>query len=419
MFEKRTTFRDSLFYDVSAWTLPLAFNLDFEAVKAEKFSSDLVGKEFFIDAYQKKIPEPAFSEYAYLFEWSEFYTPKALNKLLENDLVIKVSTSSFSAETSDGNNDFQAGTILVPVQNQKLDATNIHNLIKKTAIENGLKIYTCKSGFTPNGIDLGSPSFKNIDRPKVLLLVGKGVTSYDAGEIWHLLDQRYDIPVTLIESGDIGKAKLSDYTAMILVNGSYGKIKNVEKIKNWVRNGGTMIAIRSAITWAKSNGLANVKTKKKSEKKNDKKEKRPYAAITADRGTNLIGGSIFEAQLDLTHPLAFGYQNEKIPVFRKGTLILETSKNPYATPLVYTSNPLLSGYSSKKNHELLKNSAGIIVSGSGRGRVICMVDNPNFRAYWYSTNKLLANAIFFGSIIDHRSVESEAPVSKKETKKSE
>ncbi|MGB5402870.1 MAG: M14 family zinc carboxypeptidase, partial [Robiginitalea sp.] len=29
MFEKRTTFTDSLFYDISAWTFPLAFNLDY------------------------------------------------------------------------------------------------------------------------------------------------------------------------------------------------------------------------------------------------------------------------------------------------------------------------------------------------------------------------------------------------------
>src|SRR5690606_33059976 len=29
MFETRTEFQDSLFYDVSAWTLPMAFNLDY------------------------------------------------------------------------------------------------------------------------------------------------------------------------------------------------------------------------------------------------------------------------------------------------------------------------------------------------------------------------------------------------------
>ena len=116
----------------------------------------------------------------------------------------------------------------------------------------------------------------------------------------------------------------------------------------------------------------------------------------------------------MSHPLAFGYQNEIIPVFRKGTLVLEPSKNAYATPLTYTSNPLMSGYSSKKNIELIKNSAGIIVSGYGRGRVICMADNPNFRAFWYGTNKLLANGIFFGGIIDKRTVESQSAAKKKE-----
>ena len=35
--------------------------------------------------------------------------------------------------------------------------------------------------------------------------------------------------------------------------------------------------------------------------------------------------------------------------------------------------------------------------------IIGFSDNPNFRAFWYGTNKLFANAIFFG---DYASAES-------------
>ncbi len=413
MFETRTTFQDSLFYDVSAWTLPLAFNLDYEAVSSNKFSADLIGKEISVDQLAKTITQTPYSEYAYAFEWNEYYTPNALYFLLENDLNVKVSTASFSVETSEGIKDFQAGAILVPVQKQDKTPEDIHNLIQKASEKNGLKVYDCKSGLTPNGIDLGSPSFKTIEKPKVLLLVGDGVTGYDAGEVWHLLDQRYDIPVTLVETTDLSKANLENYTAIIMVNGSYSKLNSAEKIKNWTRKGGTLITIRGAISWAKSKGLANVKTKKKKEDANSKTERRSYSMVAADSGADVIGGSIFEAKIDLSHPLAFGYENEKIAVFRKGTLILEASKNAYATPLIYTSSPLLGGYSSTENIELIKNSAGIIVSGFGSGQVICMADNPNFRAFWFGTNKLLANAIFFGGIIDGRTMESEAPAKEK------
>ncbi|MFK7936486.1 MAG: zinc carboxypeptidase, partial [Saprospiraceae bacterium] len=127
--------------------------------------------------------------------------------------------------------------------------------------------------------------------------------------------------------------------------------------------------------------------------------------LSADRGRNVIGGSIFMNNLDLTHPLGYGYQDSKLPVFRKGTVFMEMPKNPYAAPLVYTQDPLVSGYSSKENVEKASKSAAIVVSGMGRGRVIAMADNPNFRAFWYGTNKLMANSIFFGQTISGNATE--------------
>jgi hypothetical protein len=40
-----------------------------------------------------------------------------------------------------------------------------------------------------------------------------------------------------------------------------------------------------------------------------------------------------------------------------------------------------------------------VATSYGSGKVIVMTDNPNFRAFWYGTNKLFLNAIFFGSTI--------------------
>ena len=87
-------------------------------------------------------------------------------------------------------------------------------------------------------------------------------------------------------------------------------------------------------------------------------------------------------------------------------MFFEQPANAYAAPVIYTSNPLLSGYVSSRNRNLVKNSAGIIVTGVGRGTNISFADNTNFRAFWYGTNKLFANAIFFGDIISGRTTES-------------
>lgn len=78
---------------------------------------------------------------------------------------------------------------------------------------------------------------------------------------------------------------------------------------------------------------------------------------------------------------------------------MEKSKNAYANPLVFTSSPLLSGYISKQNYAKLKEASVAGVSVMGQGRVIGFTDNLCFRAFWFGSNKLLMNAIFYGPII--------------------
>ena len=69
------------------------------------------------------------------------------------------------------------------------------------------------------------------------------------------------------------------------------------------------------------------------------------------------------------------------------------------------------------NLNKLKSAPAAQVLASGSGMVIYLSDNPNFRAFWYGTNKLYANAIFFGSTLSRWSLENPAP--KKNEKKTE
>ena len=109
------------------------------------------------------------------------------------------------------------------------------------------------------------------------------------------------------------------------------------------------------------------------------------------------------SKLELSHPMAFGYYRENLPTFRRGNVIIKPSEALFANPGIYTDEPLVSGWISDANLEALKGTSTIRVNGYGRGRAISLVDNPNFRAFWYGTNKLLMNAIFFGSIINNSS----------------
>jgi hypothetical protein len=390
MFEKRTTFTDSLFYDISAWTFPLAFNVDY----AELNSLSNAGPEI-VDFKHPQGSVSQKSNYAYVFEWHEYYTPKALNKILEKGLRAKAAKSPFTLEGTR----YDYGSIMVPVQNQKLDTDELYAFLNTVAQESGIHISGVSTGLT-QGIDLGSNDFEALKKQKVALLVGEGTRSYDAGEIWHLFDTRYDMKITKIDTRYFNSVDLDSYTALILTGTGWGggtllDKKGAEKVKEWVKNGGTIIGYRNTANWFKSNEFLDLVLRKDTlVAKNiafDQKEDFQGAQVT--------GGAIFEAKLDRSHPINYGYKNDRLALFRNTNIYLEPEKNSYDNPIQYTNNPLLSGYISEENAELIKNSVPFKVKRMGKGRVVLFTDNTNFRAFWYGTNKLLMNAIFFGSMM--------------------
>ncbi len=410
IFEKTTDFPDSLFYDVSAWTLPLAFGLNYAAVSGDKMGSKVVTEKM-----MEAMAYPALekSNYAYVLSWNEYLSPAALFAIQKAGLNTKLANKELTWEKDGKIQRASTGSIMIPVKNnQKLSVGEIYNLLNDIQKKYSVEIKPIASGNT-GGINLGSPSFTALDKPEVLLVVGRGVTSYDAGEVWHLLDQRYDMTVSMVEMDRLGRIDLSRYNVMVLPNGSYGNLEAVDDLRDWIRAGGTLIANRGAINWAKGQGIANVKYKSKKSEKGT--QQIPYNRRSTINGAQVIGGAIFETKADLTHPLLYGYEQDRIPVFHRGTQFLEITGNRYATPLTYTNNPVMSGYISSKNLKTLKNSAAITVNRLGRGRVISMVPNPNFRAFWYGTNKLFANAIFFGNTISSQAANSAPPMKKKET----
>ena len=384
MFERRTEFRDSLFYDISAWTFPLAFNLDF----TEEASLKNAGER--IEDLKMPSPElPNESDYAYLLNWNNYMAPKALNRILEKDLRAKVAMEDFWME----GDKYGYGTIMIPVQNQKLDKKELFDFLKTVSKESGVEISAIQTGMT-RGINLGSNQFRGLKPQKVALIVGGSITPYDAGEIWHLFDQRYDMKITKIDVRDLPGTNLSKYTDIILPSawGSGIDKDNASKLKEWTEEGGTIIAYRNAVNWMKKNEFIKFETKE-----NDLTAKDVSFGDRGDfRGAQGIGGAIFEVELDRTHPIAFGYDDEKIAMFRNTTIFMEADEQSYNNPIQYTENPLLSGYISKPNLDSIANTVPFKHKSLGRGEVMLFTDNTNFRAFWYGTNKLLMNAIFFG-----------------------
>ncbi|NNC70540.1 MAG: zinc carboxypeptidase, partial [Flavobacteriaceae bacterium] len=301
----------------------------------------------------------------------------------------KVSLKPFK---QNGKN-YDYGTIMVPVHNQKKSADTMYILMQNLAKETGVNIDATTTGLT-EGIDLGSNNFKVLRKPKIAVIIGDGINSYDAGEIWHLLDTRYDIPITKLDTRNIKNVDLSKYNTVILPNTSGSSLNDVkENLKTFVQNGGTLIGYRNSLKWLNTNKFIKLDFKKsKPQTKNV-----AFTDRSNYKGAQVIGGAIFEANIDRSHPVNFGYNSDKIALFRNTTVFIKPdSTGTYQPAIQYAKNPLLSGYISKENLKELSGSLAFKKANLGKGKVIVFTDNTNFRAFWYGTNKLLMNAIYFG-----------------------
>ena len=396
LFEMITEFEDETFYDVSAWTLPLAFDFDFSPLSARELRGNLLGE--LISAEFPAVPAPTTASYAYLFDWSNYYAPRALYRLIDAGVLPKVATQPITISSNGETVSLPAGAILVPLgwQGGDLSDNEIHALMGMIAEENGIEVYPVDSGRTPQtGMDLGSRNFASIPLPKVLLLVGEGVASYDAGEVWHHLDARMDIPVHMVDKRDLNGLDLHKYTHLVLVGGNHSDLESVkDNIDDWVLNGGTLVGIRQGARWAHDNILYQSASVSSSDH-NSEIERFDYSEKNGIEAQDVIGGAIFAGDLDITHPIGFGIANRNIASQRNTLIAFDPPENPWATLIEIPEKALLSGFASSENQEALAGKAMAIAERRGRGSVILFADNPNFRAYFFGTNKLFTNSLFF------------------------
>ncbi len=396
IFETVTRFSDSTFYDVSTWTMPLAVGIPYRAVD-QKNSIKISGNQMVQSVTSPSADvSPTESTVGYLIPCDPYLVHKALYQILKQDIRVKISGASFTLELPSGRRTFQPGTLFVPTANQNLNPSDLYFTLSKTARESGLALYAAPTGYSSEGPDLGSGRFTTLSLPKILTFAGAGSSSI-TGEIWYLFDTRFSVPITIAESKRFSGLDLDDYNVLI-VNGSYPDFDAaaVEKIKDWVRKGGTIIGIESGCEYLSRNGFAKLTPVSQPPKEDEKTALRPFNKRTEDFAGRSIPGSIFSASLDTTHPLAYGYHSDQIAIFREGNTFFKPNTDVYENPAVFTSSPLLSGYINKENLNLIKNTSAIQRQSLGSGKVILFMDDPLFRGYWAGTHKLFMNAVFWG-----------------------
>jgi len=396
LFSTRKSFDDNTFYDVSNWNLPLAFNIQYQAVERQpKLAKKPVKTTTTVN------PELLPGAYAYAFSWQNYQAPKLLQRLLANKVKVKLAGEAFFAQTSQGGMSFSAGAVIVPIALEQPE--NLLGIIEAQTMGLDIPIHSVTSGLTRQGIDLGSRKVLNISLPKVLLVGGRGTSQYELGEVWHYLDQHVDMPVSITDLDQLGKLSLDSYTHMIMVEGKYKQVpeKTVSKIEGWLNNGGILIGQKSAANWFSDKKWLKAGFKSNNEVKLAfETTGMTYKDQEALKAKQRIAGAVFETQLDISHPLAFGFTSTKLPMFRNSALVMRQPDKPFITVASYVKSPLMAGYSAAELQQLIGGSAAIVTHNFGKGKVIGFATNVNFRGVWYGTSRLMSNAIFMAGFVN-------------------
>ena len=419
LWNTQIEFDENIFYDVSTWTLPYAFNLQHTRKPVRKVSTAALPDDFHSPNEPRELAE---STIGYLIDWRDSESPALLYELLEAEANVRVATIPLKAKLEGGQErDFGYGTLLVAKALNEPISDEVIAILKKAASK-GAPVFPVASSFTEVGLDLGSRDFKVLKLPKPLIVTGDGISSNNVGEIWHMVDRRVRMPISMVDHNRLGSVELRDYTHVLITQGL--RMLNdgaIDKLKSFIEGGGILWAQGdSAIRWVVDKELAEVKWRKTEKEKaaeaaknSDAKAKKdsdseddelveriPFAQARDEAAFRLVRGAIFGASLDITHPIGYGFTDEFLPVFRRSNQFFERSRNAYSTPVLYNEDPLISGYVNEENHKLIAGSASLVIDQVCQGAVVLALDNTTFRAFWWGTQRLLSNALFFGDLLE-------------------
>lgn len=384
LFEPEAKLTDSVTYDITAWSLPYVYGLPAIASKT-KISS--------LNPYQlETISNSIGSPFGYAIKWDGFSSAQLLAALLRNKITVKASDQTFKI----GSEEFPKGSLLVMKNGNK--QSNTEKILKEESDRLKVKIYAIQSGIVEGGKDLGSSDVKTIKTPKVLMMAGEGQRATNVGEVWHYFDQQLQYPIILINPSDFSRVKWDEIDLFIMPNGNYPFLKDkaqTDEFANWIRKGGKVIALESAVTQLASQSWSDLKpVKQDTSSKSKPNPLKKYGDRERGALENYTAGAIFKVTFDSSHPLMFGVkdyftlkQDENLFQY------FETGKGWNVGYI--TEDSKMSGFVGHTLNKKLKNGLVFGTQNLGRGSVIYLTDNVLFRNFWESGKLIMANAIFF------------------------
>jgi hypothetical protein len=402
LFERSSHISDSVTYDITAWSIPFVYGL--QAYGLNAYVSTSTAATSSPAGATVAASAGVGGEYAYVVRWTGMNSAKFLTGLLKKGVKTRYAELPFQS----GGTTFEKGSLIFTLNGAAMPGMGLNGkslaaTLSEAAKRTGVTLIPVASGFVDKGADFGSGRVHVIHRPKVAVLTGEGVSSLNAGEVWHFFEQELDYPISQINAEDAGRINWKNYDVVILPNGRYKFLSDkitAEPFRSWVKEGGKIIAMENAVTqlskleWGiRQKGADDKKEEDKEKKTEDYSSLHRYENREREQVASSVPGSIYKLELDNSHPLAFGYPDHYYTL-KQDDRVYEFIKEDGWNVGVIRKDNYISGFTGSKAKVKLKDGLIFGVQDLGRGEIVYLADDPLFRSFWENGKLLFCNAVF-------------------------
>ncbi|MCM2254660.1 MAG: M14 family metallopeptidase [Vicinamibacteria bacterium] len=411
--------RDEI-YDVTAWSLPLLF--DVEAVTADRplsvKTSAVAGvlDDFGSAASATAAKALPAARVGYLVPWGAA-AAETVAEALRAGLKGRVAGEGFKL----AGRDHAIGTVLFRTSD---NGPGLAATLGAFAGRHGAEVVAVDSGYVDDGISLGSGDVHALRAPRVLLVWDTPTSSLSAGWTRWVLERRFGQPASAVRTATLRRVDLRRYDVIVMPSGDYSDAlggEAVRRLKDWVRTGGTLVTLGEASRWAAKEkvGLLATRTELKDGSPEVEEEegtaadkgKKPAAkdeagkpfdydkAITPEKERpDLTPGALLRVKVETEHWLSAGSDGELAAIVESQRVFtpIKLDKGRNVATYAEADKLVTSGLAWDEAKSRLARKSYLIHQPSGDGHVIAFAEDPNYRGYAEATSLLFMNAVLFG-----------------------
>lgn len=378
--QRLETAQESEFYDITAWSLPLAFNLQVWRFAGRVESSAA-----------PTTPEGAgvqgSGEVGFLIPPSGLAGYRLAAALQKEGARLRLSLT----ELENGGQRFAKGTLFVPTAGNRAD---LPERVAELVAKGPTKVTRVSTSYSASGGALGSEQVVPLAPRRVGLLSGDGVVPTSFGFVWHLLDQEIRMPFSRLDLAQLGRVDLQKLDVLVLPEGDYERAlpsggDRSKALASWARAGGTLVAIGGAFEWLRREELTAVRAWEpagESEESSDQE---------LGRRELKIPGVILATELAAHSVLAAGIESAPPQLFFGSRVLLPTGDPQKDVLTVRKEAPILGGFLWPEAEERLRGALLVSVERADQGKVVIFAQEPAFRLFWRGTMPLFLNALMY------------------------